>query len=136
MLLTQLSGQPPRLFPSNVKSEGTPGKRKLLRYNSNYNNKEMVGSAMLSAKTSSLMSLFAPRRLLQIQQEMDSLTWSTAIRTNVGNDETLDETVVTELLGFFGSLPRGSVNWCSDCPEDVEVPIKFAPWMTETCKAH
>lgn len=136
MLLTQLSGQPPRLFPSNVKSEGTTGKRKLLRDNHNYVNKGMAGPAMLSAKASSLMTLFSTRPLLQIQKEMDRSTWSTAISTSVGTEETVDETVVTELLGFFGSIPRGSVNWCSVCPEDEEVPIKLVPWMTETCKAH
>ena len=130
MLLTHLSGQPPRLFPANIKSEGTPGKRKLLRYNHNYNN---AGKAAMSTKGSSLMKFFAPRRLQQQGMTSSLLPWQET--TEYGNAERVDESIVTELAGFFGSIPRESVNWCSDCPEDVEVPLKLIPWMTESCKA-
>ena len=130
MLLTQLSGQPPRLFPANVQSEGMPGKRKLLRQNRNYINK---GTPATTSKTSSLMNIFAPRRLLQ-QGISSSVEFSQSIPES-GMTEQVDEKVVTELVGFFGSLPRESVNWCSDCPEDVEVPMTSIPWMTEKCKA-
>ena len=138
ILFTQLSGRPPRIFPANIKSEGILEKRKLLRYNHNYdtNSHKSIGSPVTTRMipTSNLMALFAPRRLQQYDvNALTNIKKLTALGTSEDNDK-VDEEVVTELLGFFGSLPRHSMPWCLECPpKNGDVPVSLVPWMTETC---
>ena len=125
MFLTQLSGQVPRLYPNTIKSEGTPGKRKLLR--------ESNTGVGVSRSTSSLLSLFAPRRLTMVSNSrLQQTSLSTSVQAGVLNPE-----VMTELAGFFGSLPNHSISWCKDCKDDEDdVPISAIPWLTDSCKSY
>jgi hypothetical protein len=139
MLLQQVSGQLPRLFPTKVRAERTPEKRKLTR-------DAALQSSPTGASSPSILPMFSSggmRRLFEEEERNveedaaeDALTSNSRRLLEVMNED-LDVDFVTAVAGFFGSLPTKSIGWCDGCADETksmeEVPINLIPWMSDTC---
>jgi hypothetical protein len=126
ILLTQLSGQVPRLFPSRVRA--SKQRKLLLREQQNALPSSLV--SLLRGDKQTIIALPLNRRLSSSSTHVDSRLSAQK------NEDLVDNDFVTSVAGFFGSLPTESISWCKDCMEDDEVSQKIIPWMAtgETCK--